>query len=111
MTTKPVTGKTRSRTPAKTVATTPAQEKGRGGVRVPGIGVRLSIPEVRIPESARHTVRKAQAMLPPPEQAAFYVGLGVLTALQLIEWPVAVVIGAGMAVSQRTRPHPKSSEA
>jgi hypothetical protein len=109
--------KTKSREPEKPVEATDAQVKGARGVTlsVPGVSVRLSVPEVHVPEPARHAVtaavHKAQAMMPPPEQAAFYVGLGVLAALQLIEWPVAAVIGAGMAVNQRTRTQSESSPA
>ncbi len=33
--------------------------------------------------------------LPPRDQLAFLAGLGVLTALELIEWPVALAIGVG----------------
>ncbi|MGE2730129.1 HAD-IC family P-type ATPase [Mycolicibacterium vaccae] len=39
--------------------------------------------------------------VPPPEQVAFYGALGVLAAAQLIEWPVALVIGLGHAASMR----------
>ena len=33
--------------------------------------------------------------IPRPEQLAYLGGLGVLAALELIDWPVAAVIGAG----------------
>jgi hypothetical protein len=33
--------------------------------------------------------------LPPPEHLAFVAGLGVLAALEIIEWPVAVAITVG----------------
>lgn len=39
--------------------------------------------------------------IPPPEQLAFYGGLGVLAAFSLINWPVAVVIGVGETVVAR----------
>ncbi|MGE2833980.1 HAD-IC family P-type ATPase [Mycobacterium sp. SMC-4] len=39
--------------------------------------------------------------VPPPEQVAFYGALGVLAAAQLIEWPVALVIGLGHAAAMR----------
>ncbi|MFI6227124.1 hypothetical protein ACIBCR_07355 [Micromonospora echinospora] len=31
----------------------------------------------------------------PPDKVAYYAGVGVLAALQVIEWPLAVVITAG----------------
>ncbi|MEU0069862.1 hypothetical protein ABZ027_10040 [Streptomyces sp. NPDC006332] len=33
--------------------------------------------------------------LPPPDHLAFLAGLGVLTALEIMEWPVAVAIAVG----------------
>ncbi|WP_139809730.1 hypothetical protein [Mycobacterium avium] len=39
--------------------------------------------------------------MPPPEQLAFYGGLGALAAFSLINWPVAVVIGVGETVVAR----------
>jgi hypothetical protein len=39
--------------------------------------------------------------LPPPEQLAFVGGIAVLTALELIEWPVAVALAAGHVLAAR----------
>ncbi|MFV2104262.1 hypothetical protein [Micromonospora sp. LOL_024] len=36
-----------------------------------------------------------EVAVPPPDKLAYYAGLGVLTALQVIEWPLALVITAG----------------
>lgn len=33
--------------------------------------------------------------LPPGDQLAYLGGLAVLTALEIVEWPVALVLGAG----------------
>ncbi|MEU5788506.1 hypothetical protein ABZ754_12335 [Micromonospora purpureochromogenes] len=33
--------------------------------------------------------------VPPPDKLAYYAGLGVLAALQVIEWPLALVVTAG----------------
>ncbi|MGW5149838.1 hypothetical protein [Rhodococcus koreensis] len=33
--------------------------------------------------------------IPRPEHLAFYTALGALAALEIIEWPVAVIIAAG----------------
>ncbi|MEU2287682.1 hypothetical protein ABZ614_38230 [Streptomyces sp. NPDC013178] len=33
--------------------------------------------------------------LPPPDQLAFLAGVGVLAALEIIEWPVALVLSIG----------------
>jgi hypothetical protein len=39
--------------------------------------------------------------VPPPDQLAFYGGLGALAAVGLIDWPVALAIGVGQAVVAR----------
>jgi hypothetical protein len=36
-----------------------------------------------------------RAEIPRPEQLAYYGGLAALAALELIDWPVALVIAAG----------------
>ncbi|GAA3424685.1 hypothetical protein ACWDTT_00700 [Streptosporangium sandarakinum] len=43
--------------------------------------------------------------LPPPEHLAFYAVLGALGALEIIDWPIVLVIGAGhlLAGQQRSR--------
>jgi xanthosine utilization system XapX-like protein len=69
-------------------------------------------------EESRHThrdaverVREAQTFavtlpllgrvrLPRPEQLAFYGALGALAAVEIIEWPVALVLGVGHALMQ-----------
>ncbi|GAA5180002.1 hypothetical protein GCM10023322_11290 [Rugosimonospora acidiphila] len=33
--------------------------------------------------------------LPPPGQLAYFAGLGLLAAVEVIEWPLALVIAAG----------------
>ena len=45
--------------------------------------------------------KKLPARLPPPDQLALYGALGVLAALSVINWPVALAIGAGTAVVAR----------
>lgn len=43
--------------------------------------------------------------MPRPEQLAYYGGLAVLAAFELIDWPVALVIAAGhiLATNQHNR--------
>lgn len=36
-----------------------------------------------------------QVAVPPPDKVAYYAGLGVLALLEVIEWPLALVITAG----------------
>lgn len=44
-----------------------------------------------------------QVMLPPPEQLAYLAGIAALTALEIIEWPVAVVLAAGHLLADQRR--------
>jgi xanthosine utilization system XapX-like protein len=37
--------------------------------------------------------------VPRPEQLAFYGALGALAAVEIIEWPVALVLGVGHALT------------
>lgn len=39
--------------------------------------------------------------VPPPDQLAFYGVLGVLAAVNVIDWPVALAVGAGQAILSR----------
>jgi hypothetical protein len=49
--------------------------------------------------------------VPRPEQVAFFLGLGALVALELIEWPVALALGAGQVLisEQMSRSHPPAA--
>ena len=39
--------------------------------------------------------------LPRPEHVAYFGAIGVLAALDMIEWPIAVLIAAGHALAHR----------
>ncbi len=41
--------------------------------------------------------------LPPADELAFMAGIGVLAVVGVVEWPVAVVLGAGHALVNRRR--------
>ncbi|MCO6003859.1 hypothetical protein NE236_02600 [Actinoallomurus purpureus] len=36
-----------------------------------------------------------QVTLPPPERLVYYAGLGLLAVFEVVEWPVALVVGTG----------------
>lgn len=38
--------------------------------------------------------------VPHPEQLAYYGALGVLAAVEIIDWPVALLLGAGHVLMQ-----------
>nr|WP_254909764.1 hypothetical protein [Micromonospora sp. NBS 11-29] len=42
-----------------------------------------------------------EVAVPPPDRLAYYAGIGVLTALQVIEWPLALVITAGHVLADQ----------
>lgn len=60
---------------------------------------------------AVHTVRHARGFavtlpvvgrvkVPHPEQLAYYGALGILAAVEIIDWPVALLLGAGHMLMQ-----------
>ncbi|MFL6054443.1 MAG: hypothetical protein ACJ72W_16220 [Actinoallomurus sp.] len=36
-----------------------------------------------------------EVTLPPPERLVYYAALGLLATLEVIEWPIALVVGTG----------------
>lgn len=55
-------------------------ESYAGRVRLPGLG---------------------EIAIPPTDKIAYYAGLGLLAALQIIEWPLALVITAGHLIADQ----------
>lgn len=61
------------------------------------------------PTAARHVQRAEQVALdlpligtlrlPRPEQLAYYGAVGLLVALEVVDWPVAALIAAGHALA------------
>jgi hypothetical protein len=41
--------------------------------------------------------------LPSPDRLVFYAGLGVLAAFQVIDWPVALIVGIGHILAEQRR--------
>jgi hypothetical protein len=56
----------------------------RTGITVPLVGLRLPVP--------------------PPEALTFYGGLAALAAIDLVDWPLAVVIAIGHELARSRRP-------
>jgi hypothetical protein len=68
-----------------------AEKKARTGV-----SQREAVEKVREGETFVVNVPVVGQMeIPRPEQLAYYGGLAALAALELIDWPVALVIAAG----------------
>jgi hypothetical protein len=75
---------------------------------LPGVSADFRAPELHMPHvpTPREMVRaagSARTLLPPRDKMLYYGGLGVAAAVGVIEWPVAVAVGAGMAIAQRAR--------
>ncbi|GAA4832644.1 hypothetical protein GCM10025787_09980 [Saccharopolyspora rosea] len=96
-------GRTRSRT-GGAEKTTSTQQRGDGPtVHLPFVTAQFHAPHLRMPDqkdltSAADAVRER---LPSRDQALFYGALAAGAAFSLIEWPVALAIGAGNALVQR----------
>jgi hypothetical protein len=39
----------------------------------------------------------------PPEQIGYFMGLGLLVALEVIDWPIAVVVAVGHTIAYRSQ--------
>lgn len=76
-------------------------------VTLPFVTAEFRMPQFRLPTVSRREVTDAAGAVasaaPPPEQLAYYGGLGLLAVLELIDWPVAVAVGAGTVIAQRAR--------
>lgn len=40
-----------------------------------------------------------RVVLPPPEHLAWYAGVGVLAVLEVVDWPIAVVLAVGRVLA------------
>lgn len=73
---------------------------------VPTVGMPVrppSVPDVKaVTARARQAAQAAQASLPPADRLLFYGGVGVMALGGVLEWPVALVAGAGLWVCSRT---------
>src|SRR3989442_5738790 len=70
---------------------------------------RASAPALR--RVARRPMARQHGRRPPAGQGqdsvqrfAWYVGLALMAALEVIDWPVAIVIGVGHEIGHRARP-------
>jgi hypothetical protein len=89
--------------PAKSPATKTATRRATAGTssgRAPGHPPgKAAASRVR----QKETVRVALPMiggvtLPRPQDMAYYLGIGALVALEMLEWPAAVALAAGHAL-------------
>lgn len=70
-----------------------ARKASRSEVALPG---RKAAASVRRAEHIAVTLPVVGSVqLPRPDQVAYYAGIGALVALEVIEWPIALVLGVG----------------
>ncbi len=95
--------KTASRRGARTV---PTAETGHGvTIPVPIVTPHLKVLHPSVPgtSSIGHAGRSMARRIPPPGRLAFYGGLGAAATFGVIDWPVALAIGVGLAIAGRAR--------
>ncbi|WP_214411516.1 hypothetical protein [Sphaerisporangium fuscum] len=56
---------------------------------------------VRHHQQVVHVPLLGEVVVPPPQRLVFYAALGVLTAFEIIEWPLALVIAAGHFLAEQ----------
>jgi hypothetical protein len=90
-----------------------AEREGEGRrtatLNLPFVTAQFRRPDLHLPRLGRPDVgaaagaAAAKARSLSPAELAYYAGLGVLTVVELIEWPVALVVGAGTALARSGR--------
>ncbi|MDT7649661.1 MAG: hypothetical protein QOI36_1067, partial [Pseudonocardiales bacterium] len=89
-------------------------ERGGEGRRtatlnLPFVTAQFRRPDLHLPRLGRPDVgaaagaAAAKARSLSPAELAYYAGLGLLTVVELIEWPVALAVGAGTALARSGR--------
>ncbi|WP_243407123.1 hypothetical protein, partial [Frankia canadensis] len=53
------------------------------------------------PPPAPGALRIGPVALPTARRSAYYLGLGTLAAIELIEWPVALAVAAGTYIADQ----------
>ena len=67
----------------------------------PNISHRSAVDRVRDAETFAVTLPVVgRVRIPQPDQLAYYGALAGLAALEIIDWPIALVIGAGHALAR-----------
>lgn len=105
----PRTASTVNSTPAKTEAAASGTESGpsarRGGtLNLPFVTAEFRKPDLHLPggrdvgAAAGAVTAKVRSL--SPTELAYYAGLGLLAVVDLVEWPVALIVGAGTALAR-----------
>lgn len=99
--TKPGPGPTRTNTPVPATPSRPTPPPRKAGA---GHHARNAAATVDRNQHLTVTLPVVgQVTLPQPEDLAYVGGIAALVALELIDWPVAVALGVGHALSSQHR--------
>lgn len=71
-------------------------------VDLPLMSAEFRAPQIPKPGQLVQAAGAATSLLPPRDRLLYYGGLGTAAVLGVIEWPVAIAIGAGIAIVQRS---------
>jgi hypothetical protein len=85
-----------------------AEPEGEGRrtatLNLPFVTAQFRKPDLHLPDvGAAAGAAAAKARSLSPAELAYYAGLGVLAVVELIEWPVALAVGAGTALARSGR--------
>lgn len=82
----------------------PAAARGGAAAAPPAHTLTITVPLDRAIDAAKVPVSTAGRVLSSMGGLPVYVGLGVLAAVEILDWPVAVAAGAGYAMLRLWRP-------
>jgi hypothetical protein len=77
-------------------------ERRTAHVNLPLMSAEFRAPQMPKPGQLVQAAGAATSLLPPRDRLLYYGGLGTAALLGVIEWPVAIAIGAGIAIAQRS---------
>ena len=77
-------------------------ERRTAHVNLPLMSAEFRAPQIPKPGQLVQAAGSATSLLPPRDRLLYYGGLGTAALLGVIEWPVAIAIGAGIAIVQRS---------
>lgn len=81
----------------------PEDAQPKGEARLPAVRPRAAARQVERREHLAISLPfVGQVKLPHPQDLAFYAGVGALVAVELLEWPAAVALGVGHALTSRS---------
>jgi hypothetical protein len=77
-------------------------ERRTARVDLPLMSAEFRAPQMPKPGQLVQAAGAATSFLPPRDRLLYYGGLGTAAVLGVIEWPVAIAIGAGIAIMERS---------